>query len=96
MNDTKFQIVARLIAMGAVLAAIPDEDRDWAVWPLMGLIIFLELGVEPLSRFLACQFPNTFHMGEDPVETAHSIKTTTLFGEAVLAVIILSRVRDLI
>ena len=96
MNDTKFQVLARLIAMGAVLAAIPDADRDWAVWTLTGLILFLELGVEPLSRFLACQFPNIFHMGEDPVETARSIKTTTLFGEAVLAVIIVLRVRELI
>ena len=96
MNDTTFQVVARLIAMGAVLAAIPDDDRDWVVWTLTGLILFLELGVEPLSRLLARQFPNIFPNRKDPVETARSIKTATLFGEAVLAAIILLRVRELI
>ena len=90
MNEAIFQVLLRLATIGMVLAAIPESARDWAVWLLAGLIIFVEFGIEPLVRYVLRRLP--CYRTEDPEVAARSIKQLGHFAEASLAAVILIRV----
>ena len=96
MNDTSFQVVLKIVAMAFVLFSVSADARDWIIYTLIGLILFLEV-LEPLERFILRRFPNNrvYQVG-NPVETARSIKTVILFGEAALCGVIFLRVYGIV
>ena len=96
MNDTALQVVLKIVAMAFVVFSVSADARDWIIWTLIGLILLLEV-LEPLERFILRRFPNNrFYQAGNPVETARSIKTVTLFGEAALCGAIFLRVYGII
>ena len=96
MNDTALQIALKILAMAFVLFSVSADARDWIIWTLIWVILFLEV-LEPLERFILRRFPNNpFYQPANPAETARFTKTLTLFGEAALCGAIFFRVSGII
>ena len=95
MKDTVTQVVARIIGTGAIIASVPRSTDDRVLWVLIGLILFLAWVAEPLDRLVARKNPDG--PGAEAVTTgkaARSRTTALLIAEALLAVVILLRVRE--
>ena len=94
MNENLFRVVVRLLTIGLVLAAIPESARDWSVWTLAGLILFVEFGIEPLDRHVLSRLP--LYKPEDPEAVARSLRYVGHFAELAFALVIFVRVSELI
>jgi len=94
MQHKAVQIIARAIGIVAIIFSVPQFTDDRLLWVMIGLIVFFAWVAEPLDRFAALGRQGTpLAESVSSGEAARSSATALLVLEALLAVIILLRVR---